>query len=254
MSHPIFGHWIGALTYRLITENRFWESHLLQAADALVHLPQGARVLDLGCGPGRGTLKLARRLRPDVEVVGLDVSAPMIEMARHTRASFPDVDSRVRFVSGDARDMPFEDDTFDAVLGHSVLYLIDDPGRVLSEVARVTRPGGTVQFMEPAAEGGLLRAAFQTRGRWVDALRTPFTAFLFLYAIVHWRMLARLTWACVDTARARRWTEDAHLPHVEMTPTMGSLGWRLMWRIPEAQARRGPTEARPLLAAVAGER
>jgi len=254
MSHPIFGYWPGAATYRLITENRFWEEHLLAASHELQDLPQGARVLDIGCGPGRGTLKLAQRLRPDVEVVGLDVSVPMIEMARRARAGFDDVDERVRFVSGDARDLPFEDGAFDAVVGHSVLYLIDDPVRVLHEAARVTRPGGRVLFMEPAAEGGLLQATWSVRHHLADALRTPFAAFMFTFAMVHWRMLARLTWACVDTARARSWTRGAHLPGVEMVPTMGSLGWRLQWRIP-AEAQAGELdEDRPLLAAVAGRR
>lgn len=254
MSHVIFGYWPGALTYRLITENRFWEDHLLAAADTLRDLPPNARVLDIGCGPGRGTLKLARRLRPDIEVVGLDVSLPMIEMARHARAGFPDVDDRVRFVSGDARDLPFEDDAFDAVLGHSVLYLIDDPVRVLHEASRVARPGGRVLFMEPASEGGLVQAAFRSRPSWGDALRTPFATLVFLFAMVHWRMLARLTASCVDTQRARRWTAHARLPSVELTPTMGSLGWRLQWRVPAESQEAGVQEERPLLAAVAGQR
>lgn len=251
MPHPIFGTRLGVLAYRCVTENRFWEADLLDLKEELDLLPEGARVLDIGCGPGRGTLKLAESLRHDVEVVGLDVSLPMIETARHQRSHHPEVRDRVRFVSGDARDLPFDDEAFDAVIGHSVLYLIDDPARVLAEVSRVVRPGGTILFMEPSAEGSLIRAAADGLRQLPAALRSPLAAFVFLHAIVQWRILARVTLSCISRDQARRWSEQAGLPPVATEATFGSLGWRLTWRVPQAE----PTaSAQPALALVASER
>ena len=100
------------------------------------HLDPGARVLDLACGTGRISIPLAAR---GFDVAGLDISHRVLEVAR---AAAPELDFR----QGDMRELPWEDECFDAVIniwsafGYFETQAEDE--RVLAEIARVLRPGG----------------------------------------------------------------------------------------------------------------
>jgi SAM-dependent methyltransferase len=103
-------------------------------------LPAGARILDVGCGPGRHAVALARR---GYAVTGVDVSPRFLAIAaeRARRAGVP-----AAFFEVDARVMPF-DDEFDAVIslcqgGFGLMG--DDDGLVLKRIAEATKAGGTV--------------------------------------------------------------------------------------------------------------
>ncbi len=110
------------------------------AAYLVPHLVPGLRVLDLGCGPATITVDLARLVAPG-EVVGVDASAPAIELAR-AEAAASGVELTLVVAAGD--DLPFDDDSFDVVHAHQVLQHVGDPVAVLREMRRVTRPGGLV--------------------------------------------------------------------------------------------------------------
>lgn len=99
-------------------------------------LADGARVLDVGCGPGMLTRELVRRLGPG-QVSAVDPSPPFVETAA---ARFPGTDVR----PARAERLPYDDDTFDAALAQLVVHFMTDPAGGLREMARVTRPGGTV--------------------------------------------------------------------------------------------------------------
>lgn len=96
----------------------------------------GQRVLDVGCGPGALTAVLAHRVGAG-RVTAVEPSEPFLEAVR---ARLPEVDVRPAV----AERLPFEDDTFDAALAQLVVHFMDDPVAGLREMARVTRPGGTV--------------------------------------------------------------------------------------------------------------
>jgi SAM-dependent methyltransferase len=102
----------------------------------LVDARSGQRALDVGCGPGAVTERLARRLGPDA-VVAIDPSGPFVESARER---CPGVDVR----QGVAEALPFADDTVDLALAQLVVHFMTDPVAGLREMARVVRPGGTV--------------------------------------------------------------------------------------------------------------
>ena len=109
-------------------------------------LTEGARVLDVGCGPGRHSHELARR---GIEVVGIDVSETFVELARR------DAPEGAAFVHGDARTMAF-DAEFDAAIslcqgafglagGPGVDTTVLDPdGAILERIVAAVRPGGGV--------------------------------------------------------------------------------------------------------------
>ena len=100
---------------------------------------EGEHVLDVGCGTGGAVRALAAMVGGVGRVVGLDVSRTMVEEARARAANFA---ATVEFVLGDAHAMPFPDDMFDAAYALRVFEILGDPRRVLSEMARVLRPGG----------------------------------------------------------------------------------------------------------------
>lgn len=113
-------------------------------------LPSGAKVLDLGCGTGEITARLAAKY-PAASFVGVDIEEPHLEKARARSAGFGE---RVRFETGDALNLAFDDATFDLVVCRHVLQAVSDARRVLEEIRRVTRPGGRVHLI--AEDYGML--------------------------------------------------------------------------------------------------
>ena len=109
------------------------------ARDAIATVPSG-RALDVGCGPGRLAVILAREA-PGLTVTGLDISPGMIEVARR-RAEAAGLAGRVHFDVGDVAAMPYPDERFDLVVSTFSLHHWKDPQRGLAEIRRVLKPGG----------------------------------------------------------------------------------------------------------------
>jgi SAM-dependent methyltransferase len=98
---------------------------------------RSATIVDLGCGPGDLVVEIASRLK-DAKIVGLDLSPSMLLWAgRHATA-----DGRVRFVVGDAADLPFGDASVDVVVSTLSMHHWEDPSDAFAEIARVLRPDG----------------------------------------------------------------------------------------------------------------
>jgi ubiquinone/menaquinone biosynthesis C-methylase UbiE len=96
----------------------------------------GKRVLEVSCGHGGGASYLTRTLAP-ATYTGLDLNPAGIEFCRR-RHALPGLD----FVEGDAEDLPFADQSFDAVVNVEASHLYPHFARFLAEVARVLQPGG----------------------------------------------------------------------------------------------------------------
>ena len=117
----------------------------LSACVAGLPLPVGARVLDLPCGDGFFTACLAERVGKGGEVVGADLSPAFLRLAKRTcrEAAAP-----LTFVEANAYRLPFPDRSFDLAWCAQSLISLSSPVKVLAEMRRVVRPGGTVAVLE----------------------------------------------------------------------------------------------------------
>jgi ubiquinone/menaquinone biosynthesis C-methylase UbiE len=110
---------------------------------SFMELPDGARVLEVGCGTGAVARDLAGRARIG-EVIGLDPSAVFIAKARELAAGV----SNLSFEEGDAHRLPHEDRAFDAVLFHTCLSHVTSPQIALAEAHRTLRAGGYLAIFD----------------------------------------------------------------------------------------------------------
>ncbi|MFH1564081.1 MAG: class I SAM-dependent methyltransferase [Nitrospirota bacterium] len=98
------------------------------------------KILELGCGTGEYTLRLAKT---GSKIIAIDISLPLINQAKQKIKA-----TNVNFVIADAENLPFKDNTFDAVVGNAVLHHLDLDS-ALEEMKRVLKTGGKIAFTEP---------------------------------------------------------------------------------------------------------
>lgn len=127
----------------LSLEERFgYRRDVWPEAARFLDLRPGMRVLDVGTGAGAMVRFAAEAMQGRGEVVGVDHDPLMLDAARRSMPSSPELS--VRFEEGSALKLPFGDAEFDVALSGFLLCVLPDPLAALREMRRVTRPGGLV--------------------------------------------------------------------------------------------------------------
>src|ERR1044071_8244430 len=133
-----------------------------QAAIEAAAPAAGERVLDVGCGAGAASLALAARVGAGGQVLGVDISEPLIGRAR----ALAPQDTPALFRVADASSAELPEGAFDILCSRFGVMFFDDPTGAFAHMRRALRPGGRVAFVCWRGEGGTRDAAIDTRWRW----------------------------------------------------------------------------------------
>lgn len=153
-------YWNGPPGMRWLARQQSQDAILAPVAKALYERARplaGERVVDVGCGCGDTSVELARRVAPGGHVLGVDISAPMLERARQRiTAGVP-----VEFALADATVHPFAPAGADLLFSRFGVMFFEDPVRSFKNLRGALRPGGRVAFAcwrEPKRNGWLTLA------------------------------------------------------------------------------------------------
>ncbi|AZR73334.1 ubiquinone biosynthesis methyltransferase UbiE [Anoxybacter fermentans] len=97
---------------------------------------KGMKILDVGCGTGNFSIKLAKK---GCKVIGVDISDAMLEIARKKAKSN---NLNITFYNMNVYDLDFDDETFDAIFSMAAFEFIKEPEKAFKEMMRVLKPGG----------------------------------------------------------------------------------------------------------------
>ena len=115
---------------------------------SLRSLVPGEKIVDIGSGAGFDSFVAAGQVTSSGRVVGIDMTPEMLDKSRHTANTLGL--TNVEFLEGIAETIPVADSWADAVISNGVINLCADKQTVFSEIYRILRPGGTLQFADIA--------------------------------------------------------------------------------------------------------
>ena len=135
---------------------------------AVAELHEGETVLDLGSGGGIDVILSARRVGPTGTAYGLDMTDEMLALAQQNAREAGA--TNVHFLKGLIEAIPLPASSVDVVISNCVINLSTDKAAVLTEIARVLKPGGRVGVSDVVAEDGLTPAERAKRGSHVGCI------------------------------------------------------------------------------------
>ena len=135
---------------------------------AVAELREGETVLDLGSGGGIDVILSAKRVGPTGTAYGLDMTDEMLALARQNAADAGV--ANVHFLKGVIEQIPLPADSVDVVISNCVINLSVDKPAVLTEIARVLRPGGRIGISDVVAEDQLTPEERAERGSYVGCI------------------------------------------------------------------------------------
>ena len=135
---------------------------------AVADLREGETVLDLGSGGGIDVILSAKRVGPTGTAYGLDMTDEMLALARQNARDA--AVTNVHFLKGVIEAIPLSADCVDVVISNCVIHLATDKAAVLTEIARVLKPGGRVGVSDVIAEDRLSPGERRERGSYVGCI------------------------------------------------------------------------------------
>ncbi len=138
--HPEGIPWPGSVLYNALSSTSIFLKHYELVANDIAGYGKTASILDIGTGPAQLLFAL-RRVMPDARLVGVDISAAMIDIAQQNINAYGR-DSQIEVTLAGANALPFADETFDCVVSTGSLHHWKDPAHDLSEAHRVLKTGG----------------------------------------------------------------------------------------------------------------
>ena len=121
----------------------YYDERVIERMAAVSGVDEGMTVADVGTGTGFVAAGIASQVK---RVIGIDNAPAMLEVARENLRALGV--SNVDLVLGDAARLPLEDGSVDAAFANMVMHHAEDPAAMLREMARATRPGGTVAIVD----------------------------------------------------------------------------------------------------------
>lgn len=118
---------------------------LTRRTGELAELKPGMKILDVSSGRGTQSIFYAKEFK--VDVTGVDISDEMVKSARENVKN-ENVEARTKFEIGDSQELPFEDNSFDVVINECAVGIPDDSQKVLNEMVRVAKKGGSIVIHE----------------------------------------------------------------------------------------------------------
>lgn len=134
---------------------------------ALAELKEGETVLDLGCGGGLDTFLAARKVGEKGKVIGVDMSAEMVEKAKNNAGK--DNYKNVEFKVGEIENLPIDDNSIDVVISNCVINHCTDKLAAFKEIFRVLKPDGRMLISDLVVEGEFSDDILQDKvwGQWL---------------------------------------------------------------------------------------
>lgn len=152
-----------------------WDQHLDQNLSFVsyrligdLRLRAGQNVLDLGCGTGNPSILLSRIVGESGSVVGVDLSEGMLAVARKKADTLGL--SNVKFMAEDITTLPFENNSFDAVISRFCLMFLPEIPSAVKEISRVLKPGGYVAsaVWSTPDKNPFIRIAMESLKKFID--------------------------------------------------------------------------------------
>ncbi|HOW57803.1 MAG TPA: class I SAM-dependent methyltransferase [Smithellaceae bacterium] len=138
--HPEGIPWPASIFYNALSGTNIFLSHYELVAADVAHFGKAARLLDIGTGPGH-LLAAMRKVMPDTQLTGVDISAAMIAQAKRNMEKY-EQDSHIELRVADAAALPFPDATFDRVVSTGSFHHWKNQLGALAEMYRVLKDDG----------------------------------------------------------------------------------------------------------------
>ncbi len=134
----------------------------------IANLKEGETVLDLGSGAGIDCFLSAQRVGPTGHVIGVDMTAAMLEKANANKAKMNA--TNVEFRKGQIEALPVDDNSVDVIMSNCVINLSPDKAAVFNEAFRVLKPGGRISVSDIVTEGEFSPELQADTAQWAECV------------------------------------------------------------------------------------